>query len=116
MNFERRTRRVGVELSPTACRAIVVEGDSTAHGHAGHLHTRVRSFHLLSASDLDALGRLGSVASDPAAVVAWGMRSEHLQVVVGGGRYDRMREEGPFQHIGILSLEFHVDKLSRPLL
>ncbi len=24
--------------------------------------------------------------------------------------------EGPFQHIGILSLEFHVDKLSRPLL
>ncbi len=23
---------------------------------------------------------------------------------------------GPFQHIGILSLEFHVDKLSRPLL
>ncbi len=22
----------------------------------------------------------------------------------------------PFQHIGILSLEFHVDKLSRPLL
>ncbi len=24
--------------------------------------------------------------------------------------------ETPFQHIGILSLEFHVDKLSRPLL
>ncbi len=24
--------------------------------------------------------------------------------------------DNPFQHIGILSLEFHVDKLSRPLL
>ncbi len=33
----------------------------------------------------------------------------------------RLRDQNPettatFQHIGILSLEFHVDKLSRPLL
>ncbi len=29
---------------------------------------------------------------------------------------DRRELYTPFQHIGILSLEFHVDKLSRPLL
>ncbi len=33
------------------------------------------------------------------------------------GVQEQIRSSGPaFQHIGILSLEFHVDKLSRPLL
>ncbi len=34
----------------------------------------------------------------------------------GGVTFAVALAAGPFQHIGILSLEFHVDKLSRPLL
>ncbi len=49
-------------------------------------------------------------------------REARLQVEMARLKYvaPRLRESsagpGPFQHIGILSLEFHVDKLSRPLL
>ncbi len=44
-----------------------------------------------------------------------GQRIEIEQIAGGNHRRTRAHSES-FQHIGILSLEFHVDKLSRPLL
>ena len=83
--------RVGIELSPLACRLIELESHPGARGEAPF--TRVRSFAVLPRSGPETDRRLASVGRHPAAVVVWGARSDHRQVVVSKGSYETMRAE-----------------------
>jgi hypothetical protein len=82
-------KRVGIELSPTACR--IVEVDDRPFWPRGE--TRVRSFAVLPPSGPELRGRLESLRRRRAAVVVWGGRSEHRQVMVTAGSYEAMRAE-----------------------
>src|SRR3954447_8100020 len=83
--------RVGIELSPTACRIVEVDGGLPWRRHTGD--TRVRSFAVLPPSGAETRAKLESLRRRAAAVVVWGGRSEHRQVMVTAGRYEAMRAE-----------------------
>ena len=83
--------RVGIELSPLACRLIELEGHPGARGEVPF--TRVRSFAVLPRSGPETDRRLASIGRRPVAVVVWGARSDHRQVVVSKGSYETMRAE-----------------------
>ena len=83
--------RLGIELSPRACR--IVELDAS-HGFGRHgADTRVRSFARLPRAGVETHLKLASFRGRPAAVVAWGLHSEHRQAVVTQGSFHRMRRE-----------------------
>jgi hypothetical protein len=83
--------RVGIELSPTACRIVEVDDGPSWRRHRGE--TRVRSFAVLPPSGQELRARLQSLRRRRAAVVVWGARSEHRQVMVTAGSYEAMRAE-----------------------
>jgi hypothetical protein len=85
------TSRVGIELSPTACRIVEVDGALPWRRTRGE--TRVRSFAVLPPSSPETRARLNALRKRPAAVVVWGGRSELRQVMVTAGSYESMREE-----------------------
>jgi hypothetical protein len=77
--------RLGIELSPLACRIVELDGDVPG--------TRVRSFAVLPASGTETQERLTALAGREAAVVVWDVRCDHRQVIVSSGRYEAMRAE-----------------------
>jgi len=83
--------RVGIELSPAACR--VVEVDGGLPWRRGQGETRVRSFAILPPSGPETRAKLESLRRRHAAVIVWGGRSEHRQVMVTTGSYESMRTE-----------------------
>src|SRR5258706_1319952 len=83
--------RLGIELSPAACR--IVELESAFPGRHDPHHTRVRSFAVLAPSGPQTIAALRSFRRRRAAVVVWGAASEHRQVVVRPGSYEAMRAE-----------------------
>jgi hypothetical protein len=83
--------RLGIELSPTACRIVEVDDGPFWPRHRGD--TRVRSFAVLPPSGPELRARLESLRRRRAAVVVWGGRSEHRQVMVTAGSYEAMRAE-----------------------
>ena len=91
--------RLGVELSPLACR--IVELDSRAGGDASATH--VRSFARLSRAEAETSHRLAAFRQQPAAAVVWGLQADHRQVVVEQRSFRRMRREAvaTMQHAGV---------------
>ncbi len=83
--------QVGIELSPAACR--IVEVDAGLPWRRGPRETRVRAFVVLPPSGPETRAKLESLRGRQAAVVVWGGRSEHRQVVVTAGSYEPMRAE-----------------------
>jgi hypothetical protein len=84
--------RVGIELTPVACRIVEVV-------HRGRLWrtlgsgSSVVSFGICPASEADFDDALQPLRGKAAAVVVWGTASEHRQVEVHIGSYERMRAE-----------------------
>ncbi|MCU1384948.1 MAG: hypothetical protein JWL71_3645 [Acidobacteria bacterium] len=83
--------RIGIELSPAACRIVEIEGHLPWRRSGGD--TRVRSFAILPPSGPEVRAKLASLRRRQAAVVVWGGRSEHRQVMVTAGSYESMRAE-----------------------
>lgn len=84
--------RVGIELSPSACR--IVEIDVRSAWRASPAETRVRSCTVLPAAGPATHAHLASLRGRTAAVVVWGAESTHRQVMVTDGSYEAMRVEG----------------------
>jgi len=83
--------RVGIELSPVACRLVELEGPLVVPGQPSE--TRVLSYAVLPPSGPETDRRLAALGRHPATVVVWGVRNDHRQVVVSNGSYDKMRTE-----------------------
>ena len=84
--------RVGIELTPVACRIVeVVHRRRMWRTPVGS--SSVVSFGMCRASESDLDDALQSLRGKAAAVVVWGTASEHLQVEVRIGPYERMRAE-----------------------
>src|SRR6185369_3385 len=73
------TTRLGIELSPTACRIVEVKAGLAWRRHASD--TRVRSFAVVPRSGPETRAKLESLRRQHAAVVVWHAPSEHRQVV-----------------------------------
>jgi hypothetical protein len=83
--------RVGIELSPVACRIVELEaGSRRGLRSAG---TRVRSFAILPILSRGAFDALIGLRGRRANVIVWNAQTDHRQVVVGEGSYERMRAE-----------------------
>lgn len=82
--------RIGIELSPTACRIVVIEAPHRRSAGAG---TQVRSFSVSPRPGADTRAQLARLRGRQAAVVAWGLRGDHRQAIVGAGPYDATRRE-----------------------
>jgi hypothetical protein len=83
--------RIGIELSPVACRLVEVDGPDIVPGRP--LATRVQSFSILPPSGPETIQQLELIGRRPVSVVLWGVRSDHRQVVVSKGSYEKMRAE-----------------------
>ena len=83
--------RVGIELSPVACRLVELDGPVVVPGRPPA--TLVRSHSILPPSGPGTVQRFASLGRRPATVVVWGVRSDHRQVVVSNGSYEKMRAE-----------------------
>ena len=88
--------RTGIELSPSACR--IVQIDRATRG--GDPSTIVRSYAITPSADA---ATLALYKGTPAAVVVWGLQSDHRQTIVTGGSYARMRREAvsATRHAGV---------------
>jgi hypothetical protein len=83
--------RVGIELSPVACRLVELEGPDVVPGQPPA--TRVRSYSVLPPSGLETDRLFATLDRRPVTVIVWGVRSDHRQVVVSKGSYEKMRAE-----------------------
>src|SRR6266571_746175 len=83
--------RLGIALSPTACR--IVEIDRLPPWRRPPAATRVRSFAVLAADGAETEAHLTSLQHGTAAVVVWGASSDHRRVIVTDRSYERMRDE-----------------------
>jgi hypothetical protein len=83
--------RIGIELSPSACRLVELDGPPLKSGVEPA--TRVHGFGILPRTGPEFEAELRALRGRPAAVVLWGVGSDHRQVVVSHGSYDRMRRE-----------------------
>src|SRR5713226_5691895 len=81
--------RLGIELSPAACRIVEIDAGPAWRRHNGE--TRVRSFAVLPPSGPETQAKLESLRKRHAAVVVWDVRSDHRQVMVTSGSYESMR-------------------------
>jgi|SRR5579872_1849013 len=81
--------RLGIELTPTACRIVEIDG-TTGGGH--ERETRVVSYAVLPASGPETAAKLASLRGRRAAVVVWTGGSEHRQAMVPWGSYESMRK------------------------
>jgi hypothetical protein len=77
--------RAGIELSPLACRIVVLDGDDS--------ETQVRSYAVVPIDAAETASRLAALRRYDVAVVVWGVSSDHRQVIVGEAPYERMRAE-----------------------
>ncbi len=83
--------RLGIELSPVACRVVEIDsGQPIGHGTSA---TQVRSFARLARERPDAHQLLARFRGLPAAAVVWGLHADHRQVVVEPRSFGRMRRE-----------------------
>jgi hypothetical protein len=83
--------RIGIELSPVACR--IVEVSASAFDQVNPADTRVASFSASSPGTAAPADVLEPLRRRRANVVVWGVPSAHLQVMVTKGKYDAMRAE-----------------------
>ena len=84
--------RVGIELTPVACRIVeVVDRDRMWRTPVSS--SSVVSFGMCRESEPDLDDALQSLRGKAAAVVVWGTASDHRQVEVRIGSYERMRTE-----------------------
>src|SRR4029077_3512651 len=83
--------RIGIELSPTACR--IVEIDAGLPWRKPAHETRVVSFSALPPSGPETQAKLESLRGHRAAVVVWDGSTDHRQVMVTRGSYEAMRAE-----------------------
>src|SRR5438552_8421107 len=83
--------RVGIDLSPAACRIVEIDAGPAWRRHKGE--TRVRSFAVLPPSGPETQAKLKSLRKRHAAVVVWDGPSDHRQVMVTSGSYESMRAE-----------------------
>jgi hypothetical protein len=81
--------RLGIELSPIACR--IVELDVTRGFGLDGSDTRVRSFARLPRESVATRLRLSRLRRQPAGVVVWGLQADHRQLVVEHGSLRAMR-------------------------
>jgi hypothetical protein len=81
--------RVGIELSPAACRIVEID----RAWRRRWLDTRVKSFAVLPPGGFETEAKLASLRKATAGVVVWGVPSDHRQVMVTDGSYERMRNE-----------------------
>ncbi len=82
--------RVGIELSPVACRIVELEAALTSC-LAGRRRRACGRTAVLPPSGPETDARFASIGRRPVAVVVWGVRSDHRQVVVSNGSYEKMR-------------------------
>src|SRR5882762_7995499 len=101
--------RLGIELSPAACRIVEIEGGSAFRRR--QRDTRVVSFSVLPPSGPETQAKLASLRERSAAVIVWGATSEHRQVMVTGGSHESMRAEA----IDALTAATEVSAALRPL-
>ena len=78
-------------MSPAACRLVELDGAPLQRGVEPG--TRVHAFGVLPRTGPEFEAKLRSLRGRQAAVVLWGVGSDHRQVVVNNGSYDRMRRE-----------------------
>lgn len=95
--------RLGIELSPAACR--LVEIDARA-GLRKDVESRVRSFAVLPPSGPETDALLATLKGRVASVVTWSASSDHRQVVVTEARYETMRAEA-LQALGTAGVRTH---------
>ena len=75
--------RVGIEISPAACRIVEIETGPTWHRQKAD--TVVRSFARLPLTSPQMRAKLATLRGHKAAVVAWGLPSDHRHLVVTNG-------------------------------
>ena len=85
------TTRVCIELSPTTCRIVEVEGGFRRGARGGD--TCVRAVAALPLTSAHTRPRLAALRGRRVAVVAWGVRNHQCQLVVSRAPYERMRAE-----------------------
>ncbi|OLC39944.1 MAG: hypothetical protein AUH43_27610 [Acidobacteria bacterium 13_1_40CM_65_14] len=83
--------RVGIELSPAACRIIEIEGGLAWVRRAPE--TRVLSFEVLPPAGPETRAKLEALRKRSVAVVVWGVPTDHRQVIVTNRSYETMRRE-----------------------
>jgi len=83
--------RVGIELSPAACRIIEIEGRLPWVRRAPE--TRVLSFEVLPPAGPETRAKLEALRKRSVAVVVWGVPTDHRQVIVTNRSYETMRRE-----------------------
>ena len=83
--------RVGIELSPDACRIVEIDPAPAFERRRGQ--TRVRSFAVLPPSGPETDAKLRSLRNRRVAVVVWNAASDHRRVIVSRGSYESMRAE-----------------------
>ena len=83
--------RVGIELSPAACRIIEIEGGLPWVRRAPE--TRVLSFEILPPAGPETLAKLKALRKRSVAAVVWGVPTDHRQVIVSNRSYETMRRE-----------------------
>ena len=82
--------RIGIELAPSVCRIVELDAPLGRARH-GVAAPRVRSFSIIPSSDRAVLEAFRSLGRRRATVIVWDAPSDHRQVVVTDGSYERMR-------------------------
>jgi len=85
--------RLGIELSPDACRIVEIERPPFWMRRPWKAPTRVRAFDILPPAGPETAAKLASLKNVPAAAVVWNAASDHRQVIVDAGSYESMRAE-----------------------
>src|SRR5258708_32778797 len=87
------TARVAIELSPSACRIVEIDGRPAWARRPRE--TRVRSFAVLPPSGPETRAKLQSLRRRTAAVIVWNASGEHRQVLGTGGAVHKVRPGAP---------------------
>ena len=101
--------RIGIELSPDACRIVEIDPAPAWERRRGS--TRVRSFAVLPPSGPETDAKLRSLRNRRVAVVVWNVASDHRQILVSPGSYESMRAEaiGALDDAGVETRGVFVD-------
>jgi hypothetical protein len=101
--------RIGIELSPDACRIAEIDSAPVWARRGGE--TRVRAFAVLPPSGPETEAKLRTLRNRRAAVVIWNAASDHRQVMVAPGSYESMRAEaiGALNAAGVETRSVWVD-------
>ena len=88
-SLTRMATHVGIELSPSACRIVEI----VATTNARIPETRVGSWAVTPPGGVEMSVRLASLRRRSVAVVVWGTKCDHRQVMVEPRSYDKMKAE-----------------------